>query len=82
MNIKSMISYAGDGVGVVLTAMQTEHSFKVASLILTIIATSISIAFTIWNWYKSAKKDGKITLEEINELGEKIEEQLHKKERK
>ena len=80
MNMKSMISYAGDGTGIILTAMQTEHSFKVASLVLTIIATTLSIAFTIWNWYKSAKKDGRITIEEINELGEKIEEQLKKKE--
>lgn len=61
-------SYGADILGAVFTAVQTDATLQIISLILTIIATAFSIAFTIYKWWKSAKADGKITKDEIEEL--------------
>lgn len=34
----------------------------------TIVCGLLTIAFTIWRWYRAAKKDGNISKEEIEEL--------------
>lgn len=61
-------SYGADILGAVFTAVQTDTTLQIISLVLTIVATAFSIAFTIYKWYKSAKADGKITEDEIDEL--------------
>ena len=61
-------SYGADILGAVFTAIQTDTTLQIISLVLTIVATAFSIAFTIYKWYKSAKADGKITKDEIDEL--------------
>lgn len=61
-------SYGADMIGAVFTAVQTDTTLQIISLVLTIVATVFSIAFTIYKWYKSAKADGKITKDEIDEL--------------
>ena len=64
--------FLGEGCGFIFSAIQTNEIFQLASIILTCIATAFSIGFTIFLWYKEAKKDGKITKEEIEDLKEKI----------
>lgn len=71
--------FALDGLGGILTAVQTQEAFQIVSLIFTIIATMVSIVFTIWKWWKSAKADGKITPEEVNDLIIKIDDIRGKK---
>lgn len=65
-------SYGADILGAVFTAVQTDTTLQIISLVLTIIATTFSIAFTIYKWWKSAKADGKITKEEIEDLFDEI----------
>ena len=65
-------SYGADILGAVFTAIQTDATLQIVSLVLTIIATAFSIAFTIYKWWKSAKADGKITKEEIEDLFDEI----------
>lgn len=66
------IDYIGDGIGVLFTAIQTEQVFKIISLVITIISITVSLAYTLYRWYKDAKKDGKIDAEEIKEAGKEI----------
>ena len=61
-------SYGADVLGAVFTAVQTDTTLQIISLVMTIIATTFSIAFTVYKWWKSAKADGKITKDEINDL--------------
>ena len=68
MNNKDLRNYGLNLFGAFLTAIQTEHLFQIISLILTCVATFLSIAFTIWKWWKKAYEDKKITLDEIKEL--------------
>ena len=58
----------GTTFGIVGTATQTNEILQTISLIITIIGAVISmIIVPILSWYFKAKKDGKITNEEIKE---------------
>lgn len=52
----------------VMTAIQSEDILRMICLILTAISTLISIITSIMLWYKKAKADGKITIDELEEL--------------
>ena len=66
MNGKEIIGgLVGTGLGVIGTATQTQEILQIVSLIITILGGIISlIVIPILNWYKNAKKDGKITIDE------------------
>lgn len=78
MKNKELASWILNGFGVIGTAIQTESIFRIISLILTIIATLLSILISCYTWYKKAKSDGKITPEELEELKKKLEEEKEK----
>lgn len=50
-----------------LTIAQTDEIFRIISLVLTIISAVVVLARNIYEWYIKAKKDGKITAEEIKQ---------------
>lgn len=68
--------YVGEGVAVILTATQTNEIFQTISLILTCVSIFFSLIYTIYKWYKEAKKDGKITVDEVKDLSDKITEHV------
>ena len=67
MNKEVVGSIVGTSVTVVGTGLQTNEVLQAISIILTIIGTLITIAMAITNWWKNAKKDGKITKDEIKD---------------
>lgn len=62
--------YLLEAVAIGGTAAQTKQIFQFISLGVTIASVLVSLAFTLFKWYKEAKKDGKITKEEIAEAVE------------
>lgn len=66
--MKNNFGWLGCGVATALTVVQTNEIFQIISLILTCIATLLTIAYNIYRWYKKATQDGKIDLDEIDEL--------------
>ena len=57
------------------TALQTEEVLRIVSLIITILGAIISmIVLPLITWYKNAKKDGKITQDEIKEGVDTLQE--------
>ena len=46
---------------------QTNEVFQIIELVCSIITSVVLIFFRLWKWWKEAKKDGKITSEELNE---------------
>ncbi len=65
----------GTGLSAVGTALQTSEVLQIISLIITIIGALISmILIPILSWYKKAKQDGKITIDEVIEGGETLQE--------
>ena len=58
----------GTSLGVIGTATQTNEILQTISLVVTIIGAIISmIVVPLISWWQKAKKDGKITEEEIQE---------------
>lgn len=66
-NNKNIVANILSAVSFLLTAGQTNEIMQVVMLILSIISVIVSISFTLYKWYKEAKKDNKITKEEIKE---------------
>ena len=66
---KEMIGGAfGTALSATGTALQTNELLQTISLIITILGAIISmIVLPLLTWYKNAKKDGKITKDEIKE---------------
>lgn len=67
MNKEVIGGVVGTSVSAVGTGMQTNELLQKISLILTIIGSIITIVMALVNWYNNAKKDGKITKEEIKD---------------
>ena len=82
MKHNDFLSWVGSIFGTIFTAMQDDIVLRYISLALTILSTSIAIAYTIWKWYKKAKEDGKITVDEVKELKDNITDVIKKGEDK
>lgn len=70
--------FGADATAIVMTAVQPNEILQWISLVLTIVATAISIVLSIWRWWKMAKKDGKIDEDEIEELQNIIDSHMPK----
>lgn len=67
MKYKPITEWIGCGISSLFTMLQTNENWQLVCLILTCVSITITTAFTIYKWYKSAMADGKITKEEIEE---------------
>ena len=90
MNKEVVGGIVGSSVSAVGTGLQTNEILQTISLVLTIVGTLITITMALMNWWRNAKKDGKITKEEIkdgvdivvdgvNAIKDKIEDKEEKK---
>ena len=73
MNGKEIGTIIGNGFTYVLAAIQTNELLQYIEFGLSILVTLVLLVYRIWHWYEEAKKDGKITAEEIKQLGDEIE---------
>ena len=80
MKRDEIVGWVGSGISTILTISQTNEVFQLIQIILTSIAVLVSIAYTIWKWRKNAKKDGKITSDEVDELFDDINKVIQYKE--
>lgn len=71
------INYIANTVACITTALQSDEIFSYVSLLLTILSIVVSLAFTIYRWYKVATTDGRIDNEEIDELMKYINEDVN-----
>lgn len=79
MNKELITGIIGTGCGVVGTATQTNEVLQIVSLVITILGGLVSfIVVPLLNWYRNAKKDGKITLDEIQVGAETLKDGLDK----
>lgn len=76
--MKDNLDVACVGAEVVFTAMQTQEILSWISLGLTIASTIVCIVYRVWKWYEEAKKDGKITSDEVKDLADDLIEEAEK----
>lgn len=67
-------SLLGTALSATGTALQLDEVLRIISLVLTIIGVLVNIALGVRAWYKDAMKDGKITKDEVKQLGDVIED--------
>lgn len=80
MKHDEIVGFTGSGISTVLTITQTNEVFQTVQLIFSILAFLVTIAYTVWKWYKKAKQDGKITTEEVEELFNNLKNNINEEE--
>ena len=67
MKPNEIISYVFNGVTYVVALSQTNEVFQIVELVFAILTSVILLLYRLWKWYNEAKKDGKITKDEIKQ---------------
>ena len=80
MKHDEIVGWGCSGVSAILTVTQANDLFQLIQIILTCVAVLVSLSYTIWKWYKNAKKDGKIEQHEVDELFDDINKVIQYKE--
>ena len=75
---KEPLAWIGNGVGIVLTTIQSNAIFQYISLFLTIFATLLSIVISCMNIYRKFKNKEKIEEKDVKQLLEELEEANNK----
>lgn len=63
-------------VGTTFTLTQTNELFRLISFILTSLSALLVLVSKVIDWYHKAKKDGKITSDEIKQLIDTIHDNI------
>ena len=64
---KNIVGWVASGVAGIFTTLQENPVIQIISFCLTILSVLVSLAYTLWKWYRKAKADKKITEEEVEE---------------
>ena len=62
------LAIGGNAFGYVLAIFQSNEVWEIISFALAILSSCVIIAYKVWQWYREAKKDGKITPDEVATL--------------
>lgn len=81
MKTEIALGCVGTGLSTIGTVAQTNEILQTVSLVITICGAIVSfIVLPILTWYRNAKKDGKITTDELIDGAKTIEEGIKKTE--
>ncbi len=72
--MKEHLDILGIGLQAIFTAIQTDEVLRWISFGFTLVSVILTIAYNIWRWYRKSKEDGKISMKEVDELGEIIKD--------
>ena len=72
--MKQHLDILGIGLQAIFTAIQTDEVLRWISFGFTLVSVILTIAYNIWRWWKKSKEDGKISMKEVDELGEIIKD--------
>ena len=66
--MKEHLDILGIGVQAILTAIQTDEVLRWVAFGFTIFSVILNIAYNVWRWWSKSKEDGKISMDEVDEL--------------
>ena len=66
--MKEHLDILGIGIQAILTAIQTDEVLRWVAFGFTIFSVILNIAYNIWRWWRKSKEDGKISMNEVDEL--------------
>lgn len=73
------VGVSGTAFETALAVQQTDPILQYIQIGLSIITFGVTIAYTIWKWYRKATKDKKITKDEVDDLFKELEKTINKK---
>lgn len=77
-SLNFIVGGVASSLSAVGTSIQTDEVLQIISLVLTILGTLITfIVLPLLNWYIKAKQDGKITIDEVKEGVETLQEGIN-----
>lgn len=65
--VSDILEIGGNSIMYVLSLTNTKEIFEIISLILSIFISILIIISKLLQWFKNAKKDGKITIDEVKD---------------
>lgn len=68
------VSAVSSSVCTMLAGLQVDEMLRYVNLALAVLSALVAIAFTIWKWWHEAKKDGKITPNEVSDVLDDVTE--------
>lgn len=75
------VGVTGTAVETILAVSQANETLQAIQIVLACITFVVTIAYTIWKWYRKAKKDGKIDEDEVDDLMEDLKKEVDKHDR-
>ena len=66
--MKEHLDLFGIGIQAVLTAVQTDEVLRWIAFGFTLFSVILNIAYNVWRWWRKSKEDGKISMDEVDEL--------------
>ena len=66
--MKEHLDILGIGIQAILTAVQTDEVLRWVAFGFTIFSVILNIAYNIYKWWRKSKEDGKISMDEVDEL--------------
>lgn len=73
MTKETFTAMIGTGLSAIGTGMQTNEVLEMISLIITIVGAVLTLAMSLYTWYKNAKADGKITKDELKDASKIVQ---------
>lgn len=64
----NLLNILGISVQAVFTAVQSDEILRRISFAITLVSALITIAYNIYKWWRKSKEDGKISMDEVDEL--------------
>ena len=66
--MKEHLDLFGIGIQAILTAVQTDEVLRWIAFGFTLFSVILNIAYNVWRWWRKSKEDGKISMDEVDEL--------------
>ena len=66
--MKEHLDILGIGIQAILTAVQTDEVLRWIAFGFTLFSVILNIAYNVWRWWRKSKEDGKISMNEVDEL--------------
>lgn len=69
MKLRYLFEDLGNGIMYLCSFTQVEQVLRIASFALSVLISTLILISRVYDWWKKAHADGKITKDEIDELG-------------
>lgn len=78
LDSSNLLTVITSGVGTLTAVLSENRIYQIVMAVLGGIGLLLNIAYTIWKWYRTASKDGKITQDEIDQVIDDVHDIINK----